>query len=93
MNLNTILDLGSGVSTLILRSEYEHVTSVDTQEKWVRQTEKIIKDILDYDISVLTNIASIQSMKFDFMFYDYGNLEDRIFNFPKLLSLDTPYIS
>lgn len=92
LSLSKILDLGSGVSTVVFSSRYKQLTSVDTQEKWAKQTEKIIKDLLGLQISVHTDLATLSNETFDFVFYDYGNLEDRIFNFPKLLSLDVPYI-
>lgn len=92
MKLKKILDLGSGVSTLIFRSRYDDVTSVDTQHQWSVKTEEIIKDLLKEDIAITVGINSKVDESFDFVFYDYGNLEDRIYNFPKILEMDAKYI-
>lgn len=90
--LSRILDLGSGVSTLIFTSKYKNITSVDTADKWASKTEIIISELLGLNVPVHTDFSCLSPMNYDFVFYDYGNLEDRIFNFPKLLELQAPFV-
>lgn len=90
--LNSILDLGSGISTVLFNEKFENVTSVDTDVMWGTKTAEMVKKLLHKDIEVLNGISQLDKHEFDFVFYDYGNLEDRIFNFPKLLSLDAKFI-
>lgn len=90
--LENILDMGSGISTVMFCQKFQQVISVDTDPAWGQKTMSMVKKLLDKDIIVLDGIAQLTQQQFDFVFYDYGNLEDRIFNFPKILALDVKYI-
>lgn len=90
--LKRILDIGSGVSTLLFSAVYDNVTSVDTNEEWGRKTECVIRETLDKDAKVNIGISSVENGNHDFIFYDYGNLEDRIYNFPKILKMRAKFI-
>ncbi|MFD2902554.1 hypothetical protein [Sphingobacterium anhuiense] len=90
--LTNILDLGSGVSTLLFLSQYDNIRSMDTDPKWANKTEAIIRDLLNIQFNVNTNLRDIKDNQYDFIFYDLGNLEDRIYNFPQILSLGAKYI-
>lgn len=90
--LENILDLGSGISTVMFTEKFQNVTSVDTDIAWGNKTTAMVKQLLNKDITILDGLDKLEQQKFDFIFYDYGNLEDRIFNFPKVMALDAPYI-
>jgi len=90
--LENILDLGSGISTVLFADKFQQLTSVDTDASWAHKTTAMIKMLLHKDITVLHGIDKLEQQKFDFIFYDYGNLEDRIFNFPKVMALEAKYI-
>jgi len=90
--LKNILDLGSGVSTVMFTEKFDQLTSIDTDPIWAGKTIAMVKSILNKDIDILVGIDKLEETKFDFVFYDYGNLEDRIYNFPKLLALEANYI-
>ncbi len=90
--LENILDMGSGISTVMFMEKFEQVTSVDTDPAWGNKTAQMVKKLLQREITVLDGLAQLQQQQFDFIFYDYGNLEDRIFNFPKMMALEAKYI-
>jgi hypothetical protein len=90
--LESILDAGSGISTVMFAEKFENLTSIDTDPKWGSKTTDLIKLLLNKNVQILNSIEDVKTQKFDFVFYDFGNLEDRIFNFPKILALDVNYI-
>lgn len=83
--LQTILDCGSGLSSVVFHSEFEQVITVDDDAGWAAKTKQFIQEYLEKDI----NISAIDNIngQFDFVFYDYGGIETRIFHFRKALSL------
>lgn len=90
--LEGVLDMGSGISTVLFNDKFKDVTSIDSDPIWGKKTSEMVKKLLDREIVVLDGISQLKQREFDFVFYDYGNLEDRIFNFPTILSLDVKYI-
>lgn len=90
--LENILDLGSGISTVMFAQRFQQVISVDTDVLWANKTAVMVKKLLNKDMAILDGIDKLEQKTFDFIFYDYGNLEDRIFNFPKVMALNAKYI-
>lgn len=90
--LTNILDLGSGVSTLIFLSEYNSIHSMDTDPKWANKTQEIVNSLLNKQFDISINFNDIVKNQYDFIFYDLGNLEDRIYNFPRMQALGAKYI-
>ncbi len=86
-HLKTILDAGSGLSSVFFHRHAAQVTSVDDNEMWAKKTMEFLTNTL----SIQTEITSIQAIKtdieFDFVFYDYGDIETRIFYFKTALNL------
>jgi hypothetical protein len=83
-NLQSILDCGSGLSSVVFHSEFDQVVTVDDDAGWAAKTQQFIKEHLGKEI-VISNLNSI-SQRFDFIFYDYGSIESRIFHFRKALN-------
>lgn len=81
----SILDAGSGFSTLFFNTNFNHVMSVDDSDYWAEKTELFINEQLNFKINVL-KIDNVNA-KFDFVFYDYGSIEARIFHFKHAMSL------
>lgn len=83
--LQTILDCGSGLSSVVFHSEFEQVVTVDDDAGWAARTKQFLQEYLDKNI----NISTIDNItdRFDFVFYDYGGIESRIFHFRKALTL------
>lgn len=82
----SILDAGSGFSSLAFHTTHENVTSIDDNSDWTKRT----KDILNSELKKIIPIRSITNIlnrKFDFVFYDYGNIETRIYYFKTILHL------
>lgn len=80
-NLKSILDCGSGLSSVVFHSEFDHVVTVDDDAGWAAKTRQFIQEHLGKDVAI-SNLTSI-SHRFDFIFYDYGSIESRIFHFWK----------
>lgn len=82
----TLLDAGSGLSSFFFHSCLQDcdVRSCDDDPHWGRLTEKICKKLsnglLDFSVHGWWN------MNFDMVFFDYGSIESRIFNFKKAMS-------
>lgn len=85
-NCNTILDSGSGLSSIYMHYHYDDVTTIDDNELWGHITADFIKTKLNKKISIGT-IEKVEQKKYDFVFYDYGGIEARIFHFKKALEL------
>lgn len=81
-----ILDAGSGLSSLTFHSVYNDVVTIDDNNEWAMQTEQIVAEILDKRIKI-NNINSIVAQHFDFIFYDYGDIETRIYYYRLALHL------
>jgi len=81
---SSILDCGSGISTVFFNSKFENVTTIDHSPQWANVT----KDFLQKNMQIEINIESINAVEektFDFVFYDYGDIETRIFYFKQAL--------
>lgn len=81
-----ILDAGSGLSSLYFHSHFDDVTTIDDNPYWADISRQFVGEKLDKDISIST-IEMLEERKFDFVFYDYGGIETRIYNFKKALDL------
>lgn len=82
----SILDAGSGFSSLAFHSIYDNVTTIDDDPGWSQKTREILNAELEKDI-VISPITKILDNKFDFVFYDYGDIETRIYYFETALHL------
>ena len=82
----SILDAGSGFSSLVFHSIHHNVTTIDDDTDWSGKTKEIINAELEMDIEI-TSIFKILNNKFDFVFYDYGDIESRIYFFETVLHL------
>lgn len=83
----SILDAGSGLSSLYFHKHFDTVTTVDDNEDWAKKTTSIVKKELDKTITVGLIDDLPLERQFDFVFYDYGDIETRIFHFKRALSL------
>lgn len=84
--VNTILDAGSGLSSAIFHSAYENVVTIDDDSFWASKTKAFILVELQKNIDIST-ISSFSNQKFDFVFYDYGSMETRIYYFKQALAM------
>lgn len=85
-NCKRILDAGSGLSSLYFHSHFTDVTTVDDNLYWADVTKRFVGEKLDKEISV-SPIETLYGQQFDFVCYDYGGIETRIYNFKKALEL------
>lgn len=85
-DVSTILDSGSGVSSVFFHSKYKNVSTIDDDPYWAKKTKSFIIENINKDIDI-EPISSIKDKKFDFVFYDYGNMETRIFYFKTALNM------
>lgn len=83
---DSILDAGSGFSSMAFHSVHDYVTTIDDDPNWARQTAEILNSELKKNI-VITPVTKILDRKFDFVFYDYGDIETRIYYFETILHL------
>lgn len=83
---DSILDAGSGYSSLAFHSIHKNVKTIDDNQIWGNQTSQIINRILKKTVKI-DSIHSITEQKFDFVFYDYGDIETRIYYFQLALYL------
>lgn len=97
--LKSILDCGSGVSTVFFHTKFDNVTTIDNSQEWGTVTKNFLLNTLNKDI-VITTIEHLEENTFDFIFYDYGDIETRIYYFKqalekckKILYLDDMHIS
>jgi len=82
----SILDAGSGLGTLLFHANHKNVTTIDEDEQWAKKTKEILKNILGIKIRTCP-IRKILNQSFDFVFYDYGDIETRIYYFKKAISI------
>ncbi len=82
----SILDAGSGLSSIMFHFIHQNVTTIDDNLKWAMKTEKIIGSELSKTIEI-RNINSVLEKNFDFVFYDYGDIETRIYYYQVALFL------
>ena len=87
----SILDAGSGFSSLAFHSVHDNVTTIDDDPDWSQKTSDILNSELKKNI-VITPVTQILDKKFDFVFYDYGDIETRIYYFETALHLCTGVI-
>ncbi|MGN6510197.1 MAG: hypothetical protein ACTHLD_12130 [Chitinophaga sp.] len=83
--LSSILDAGSGLSSAFFHSRYGNVVTVDDDQYWAGRTRQFLLSEFGRDVTI-GQIGELQDARFDFVFYDYGNIETRIFYFKKALS-------
>lgn len=82
----TILDAGSGLSTAEFNFFFRNVTSIDDNSYWAQRTKNFIQKRLNISIDI-TPVFDICNKRFDFVFYDYGDIETRIYYFKSILAL------
>lgn len=87
----TILDSGSGVSSVFFHSRYDNIITVDHDPKWAKTTKEFISGNLKKNIQIKA-IETVKDKKFDFVFYDYGDIESRIYYFKNILDMTTKYL-
>ncbi len=83
----SVLDAGSGLSSLVFHATHENVTTVDDNSHWSEKTEGIIQSQLNKTIAITPLNEDIFTQRFDFTFYDYGDIETRIYCFKTILAL------
>jgi predicted O-methyltransferase YrrM len=77
--ISSVLDAGSGLSSVYFHSTYPtQTTTIDDQPVWANKTKSFLQSHLNTTISI-QDISSIEPHSFDFIFYDYGNMETRIY--------------
>jgi hypothetical protein len=85
-NITTILDAGSGLSSVYFHLKFDNVLSVDDDAGWADKTRAFVSDNINKSI-VINPLTSVKDEKFDFVFYDYGNIETRIYYFLTALEM------
>jgi predicted O-methyltransferase YrrM len=85
-NLSSILDAGSGISSVYFHAKFDHVLTVDDSAEWASTTRSFISRNMYKDITI-GPVTSVEERKFDLVFYDYGNMETRIYYFLKALNM------
>lgn len=96
--LKTFLDTGSGISTVFLRKykSQEHVThTYESKKIWIEQVKFFLNlyNLDDENIyHVFDNNNKIKrefidnSLKYDFIYHDLGNIEERIETLPVIIN-------
>lgn len=88
----SLLDAGSGMSTLffleILKKQGCSIISSDDDHDWRFKTIEVIRKITGRDAS----IAPWDYRSVDIVFYDYGNIESRIFHFKQAMAQAKRYM-
>lgn len=86
-----VLDLGSGLSSFILRKHSEEVsgvsiTSIDDDLDWLNKTRKFLSSKnLNIDNLFYWDDFKSKKQKYDLVFYDLGSMETRKNNFQFIL--------
>ncbi|MBV8252052.1 MAG: hypothetical protein JO154_05545 [Chitinophaga sp.] len=88
----TVLDAGSGLSSLVFHAVHEKVTTIDDNGHWSEKTVGIIQSRLNKTIGITPLNDDIFAQRFDFTFYDYGDIETRIYCFKTILALTNDLI-
>jgi hypothetical protein len=86
-----ILDSGSGLSSAFFHSKFTNVRTVDHDPYWAGKTSAFISLHMNKQI-VIDSIPQLTDQRFDFVFYDYGNMETRIFYFKQALELCSRFL-
>jgi predicted O-methyltransferase YrrM len=89
--IKNILDSGSGLSSAFFHSKFSNVITVDHDPYWANKTRSFISSHINKHINI-ESITQLISNKFEFVFYDYGNIETRIFYFKQALELCTRFL-
>ena len=84
--ISSVLDAGSGLSSYYFHSNFQNVATIDDDPYWAARTQAFINKNLDKKIEI-ADLPSVRDKKFDLVFYDYGNMETRIYNFLPSLSM------
>ncbi|MBO9205532.1 MULTISPECIES: hypothetical protein [Niastella] len=86
-----ILDLGSGLSSVVFHSQFDNVQTLDDNPYWASRTKEFIAANIFKDLDI-GPITAINDQSFPFIYYDYGNIETRIYYFKKALELSSGYL-
>lgn len=84
--LLSILDAGSGYSSAFFHTNYPDVVTVDDDPFWAGKTTTFLQAHLNRQVEI-GPITALSRTSFDLVFYDYGNIETRIYYFKKALEL------
>ena len=89
----TLLDAGSGLSSICFHSQLRDVKvrSVDDSDEWAKRTEAEVLELVG-DVITVDTIEPLTGRHFDVVFYDYGDIEARIFHFKKALAMAKRYM-
>jgi len=90
-NLKAILDCGSGLSTAFFNQNFVEVTSVDDDHNWAANSQQFVQEALGKHIEIFS-IPDILEKSFDFTFYDYGDMETRIYYLKLIIHLSKKFI-
>lgn len=90
-NVESVLDAGSGLSSVLFHDQLPNVCTVDDNPAWRQKTSEMLLKLLNKNISI-SDIDNTEEKSFDFVFYDYGDIETRIYNFKKALSMTKRYM-
>lgn len=85
-NYSTILDAGSGLSSVIFHTHFSNVKTIDDDELWGKQTQRFMQESLGKQVDIYS-IKDVAHEQFDFIFYDFGGIETRIYYYELLLHL------
>lgn len=89
-----ILELGSGLSSIILRkhSPDSHIVSVDTDRKWLNKTNKVLEGLTlpNKGLMLWEDFLKSTNQSYNLIYYDISNISRRIKYFEQVLSLLTP---
>lgn len=91
-NPKKIIDLGSGITSCILRMYKKNhpdviVFSVDDNKSWLKKTTNFLEK---YELStdnMIHGIEKVNESDFDLIVHDYGNMSTREKSFEKMLSM------
>ncbi|WP_207513688.1 hypothetical protein [Longitalea luteola] len=84
--VENILDSGSGLSSAFFHSKFSNVRTVDHDPYWANKTSSFISSHVNKHINI-DSILQLTDQRFDFVFYDYGDMETRIYYFKHALAL------
>lgn len=84
--ISSILDAGSGLSSYYFHSTVESVSTIDDNPYWAARTKDFIANTLGKSIEI-ADLESLRDRTFDLIFYDYGNMETRIYNFMRTFKM------
>ncbi|WP_426327278.1 hypothetical protein [Pedobacter sp. R-06] len=89
--ISSILDCGSGLSSALFHFQFKNVVTVDDDSFWAKMTQDFVKIVVGKEISIST-LSNMMNEKFDFIFYDYGDIETRIYYFKLVIFMTKKFI-